>query len=288
MELIKVGEKTYYIKNPVNIGVYKINDKEVYLIDSGSDKDSGKKILKILDENNLQVKAIINTHSHADHIGGNKVIQDRTNCKIYSFGVEKEFINHPILEPTFLFGGYPFKDLENKFLRAKESEVSDLPLPTDLTYFSLGGHSFDMIGVKTSDDVYFLADALISKETIEKYSLFFLYDVEKYLETLTFLEKQEAKLFILSHCEATTDIKELIKVNREKIEEILNVLTGLCEEKIAFDDLLKKVFEYYNLIMNTNQYVLISSTIKSYLSYLINNNRIKYEFSDNKMYYYKV
>ena len=24
MELIKVGEKTYYIKNPTNIGIYKI------------------------------------------------------------------------------------------------------------------------------------------------------------------------------------------------------------------------------------------------------------------------
>lgn len=29
MELIKVGEKTYYIKNATNIGIYKINDKYV-------------------------------------------------------------------------------------------------------------------------------------------------------------------------------------------------------------------------------------------------------------------
>ena len=34
MELIQVGEKTYYIKNPTNIGVYKINEKDVFLIDS--------------------------------------------------------------------------------------------------------------------------------------------------------------------------------------------------------------------------------------------------------------
>lgn len=50
MEFIQVGEKTYYIKNPTNIGIYRINGKEVYLIDAGYDKDTGEKILKITEE----------------------------------------------------------------------------------------------------------------------------------------------------------------------------------------------------------------------------------------------
>lgn len=40
MELIKLGEKTYYIKNPTNIGIYKRDEENVYLIDSGNDKDA--------------------------------------------------------------------------------------------------------------------------------------------------------------------------------------------------------------------------------------------------------
>lgn len=43
MELIKVGEKMYYIKNPTNIGIHKIDEQQVYLIDSGNDKETGKK-----------------------------------------------------------------------------------------------------------------------------------------------------------------------------------------------------------------------------------------------------
>ena len=35
--------------------------------------------------------------------------------------------------------------------------------------------------------------------------------------------------------------------------------------------------------MNPNQYVLIRSTIKSYLSYLYDEGKIKYEFKENKM-----
>ena len=101
MELIKVGDKTYYIKNPTNIGIYKISDNDVYLIDSGNDKDAGKKILKIINEQGWNVKGIINTHSNADHIGGNKVIQDRTNCTILANNIEKSFAEFPIVESSF-------------------------------------------------------------------------------------------------------------------------------------------------------------------------------------------
>ncbi len=58
MELIQVGEKTYYIKNPTNIGIYKINNNDVYLIDSGNDKDAGRKILKIIAAQGWTVKGI--------------------------------------------------------------------------------------------------------------------------------------------------------------------------------------------------------------------------------------
>ena len=37
MEIIKLGKNTYYIKNPTNIGIYRIDDEKVYLIDSGND-----------------------------------------------------------------------------------------------------------------------------------------------------------------------------------------------------------------------------------------------------------
>ena len=289
MELQKVGEKTYYLKNPTNIGIYKIDDNNVYLIDAGNDKEAGKKILKIVDEQGWHVKGIITTHSNADHIGGNKVIQDRTNCPIYAFGIEKNFTEFPILETSFLYGGFPYKDLRNKFLLAKESIVTSINnnLPSGLEYFNLKGHFFDMIGIKTDDDVYFLADSLFSEETITKYHLFFIYDVEAYLNTLEYLSTLKGKLFIPSHCEATDDITILIALNKNKIEEVANKIYSLCETKKTFEDILKAIFDSYNLTMNSNQYVLIGSTIRSYLSYLYNQDKLTFEFIDNKMYWYQ-
>ncbi len=285
MELIKVGEKTYYIKNPTNIGIYKVDDTNVYLIDTGNDKEAGKKILKIIGEQGWSVKGIITTHSNADHIGGNKVIQDRTGCDILAHRIEKSFTEYPILESSFLYGGYPFKDIRNKFLLAKESIAMSIEnnLPEGLEYFTLKGHFFDMIGIKTSDNVYFLADSLFSEETITKYHLFFIYDVKEFLNTLDNLSTLNAKLYIPSHCEATNNISYLIELNRNKVNEIMEKIVNACEKTMTFEEILKYIFDEYNLIMNANQYVLVGSTIKSYLSYLYDENRISYEFKDNKM-----
>ena len=105
MELVKVGEKTYYIKNATNIGIYKIDDNNVYLIDTGNDKEAGKKILKIIDENGWNIKGIINTHSNADHIGGNKIIQDRTNCIIFAYNSIKSVFKLQIRHIDAAFKG---------------------------------------------------------------------------------------------------------------------------------------------------------------------------------------
>lgn len=290
MELVKVGEKTYYIKNATNIGIYKIDDNNVYLIDTGNDKEAGKKILKIINEQNWNVKGIINTHSNADHIGGNRIIQDRTNCTILAYNIEKSFTEFPILESSFLYGGYPFKDIRNKFLLAKESVVIPMEnnLPDGLEYFTLKGHFFDMIGIKTSDNVYFLADSLFSEETIEKYHLFFIYDVREFLNTLDYLNTLKGSLYIPSHCEKTSDISSLIEFNRNKVKEIMNKIYNVCEKEMTFEEILKYIFDEYNLAMNANQYILVGSTIRSYLSYLFDENKLCYEFKDNKMLWKQV
>ena len=289
-ELVQVGSNTYYIDCPAKIGVYKISDNEVYLIDSGSDKDAGRKLRKILDEKGWHLKAIINTHSNADHIGGNQYLQRQTGCKIFAKGIETAFTKFPLLEPSFLYGGYPCKALRHKFLMAAESDALDLPhvdFPKELDVIDLPGHFFDMIGLRTPDDVVFLADCLSSEEILNKYRIPFIYDVAGYLDTLAKVENMEATFFVPSHTEATSSIKELAKFNKNKVSAIAEDLVSWCTKPLTFEVILKKAFDEYGLTMNFEQYVLVGSTIRSYLSWLSDTGRITASFGNNELVWEK-
>jgi glyoxylase-like metal-dependent hydrolase (beta-lactamase superfamily II) len=258
----------------------------VILIDSGIDKETGKKILKIFAEKNWTLEIIINTHSNADHIGGNKLLSERTSCKIYSTPLESAFCKYPVLETSFLYGGFPNKKLRNKFLFAEPSNVNDIaemPLPPGMDIIPLKGHFFDMIGVKTPDDICFLADCVSSQSVIDKYHIAFIYDVAEYLNSLDMVETLKGKLFIPSHADAVSGMKALCEINRKKVLEIIESIKSICEKPIAFEELLKSLFDKYNLTMDFNQYVLVGSTVRSYLSYMLDNQILNAEFIENKL-----
>lgn len=283
-ELINVGENTYYINAPAKIGIYKTNNEDVYLIDSGSDKDAGKKVKKILDEKGWKLKGIINTHSNADHIGGNKYLQQQTGCRIFASGIEAAFTNCPILEPSFLYGGYPCSDLRHKFLLAQESDcsfINDTDFPNELEIIALKGHFFDMIGIRTPDDVVFIADCVASENTLKKYRIPFIYDVKEYINTLDYVKELKAKLFVPSHAEACENITDLAQFNKDAVFEIAEKIMSVLNVPMCFEELLKKLFDDYNLTMNFEQYVLVGSTVRSFLSWLKDEGKIKAEFKDN-------
>lgn len=290
-ELIQISEHDYYIQSPAKIGLVKLNDTEVCLIDSGNDKDAGRKVRKILDEHEWTLKAIYNTHSNADHIGGNKYLQGQTGCKIYAPGIECDFTRHPILEPSLLYGGYPCKDLRHKFLLAQESGVEYLTketLPEGFELIPLPGHFFDMAGFRTPDDNVYLADCLSSRETLEKYQIGFIYDVAAYLNTLEKVKTLKARLFVPAHAEAAEDITELAQYNIDKVNEIADKIVSLCKEPLGFEVILQRLFTEYGLVMNFEQYVLVGSTVRSYLAWLKDTGRLNAVFEKNLLLWEKI
>lgn len=286
-ELVQAGKNSFYIDSPAKVGIVRISENEVCIIDSGSDKDGGKKVLHILEANGWTLKAIFNTHSHADHIGGNRFLQERTGCKIYSpGGMDWAITNVPILEPAFLYGGFSPTNLRHKFMMAQPS-VSEIltqdVLPEGMEAIDLKGHGFDMVGFRTSDDVVFLADCVSSPATLEKYGITFNYDIASHLETLEKVKTMKARIFVGSHVEATEDISALAQYNIDKTLEVGEKIIEICKEPQTFEEVLQKLFLAYNMKMNFDQYVLIGSTVRSYIAWLKNNGRLDVDFVDCKM-----
>lgn len=285
-ELVHVTGSTYYIDCPAKMGLYIGDGGSAVLIDSGNDKEAGKKALKIIEGQNWTLRCIVNTHSNADHIGGNRLIQQRTGCKIFAHQIEAAFTEYPILEPSFLYGGYPPKDLRGKFLLAQESVTSpfaDPDFPQELTVIDLPGHFFTMTGFRTPDDVVFLADCLSSRQTLEKYGISFIYDVEAYLNTLETVSHMRAKRFVPSHAEETEDIVPLARLNIQKVRETADKICKLCQTPVSFETILKSLFDDYGLTLDFSQYALVGSTVRSYLSYLRAQGRIVPIFTENRL-----
>lgn len=289
-ELNHIKGSSYYIQSPSKMGLVKLNDREVCLIDSGNDKDAGRKVRQLLDANGWRLTAIYNTHSNADHIGGNRYLQGQTKCRIYAPGIECDFTRHPVLEPAFLYGGFPPKDLRHKFLMAQVSDADDLTaavLPEGFELLPLPGHFFDMVGFRTPDDVVYLADCLSSRETLDKYQIGFIYDVAAYLTTLEKIKELQAAAFVPAHAEVTEDIAPLAQYNIDKVHQIADHIVTLCGEPVIFEELLKKLFDDYALTLNFEQYVLVGSTVRSYLAWLKDTGRLTVNFEDNRLLWRK-
>ena len=289
-ELIQVSENTYYVECPSKIGIVKLNDTEVCLIDSGSDKDAGRRVLKILNSNGWKLKSIYNTHSHADHIGANKYLEEQTGCKIYAPGAECCFTKHTLFESAFLYGGYPFDALRGKFLLAKESHALPLAkenLEDGFEIINLPGHFFDMVGYKTPDGIVFLADALCSRVTLDKYKIGFIYDVKAYLETLESIKNLSAKLFIPSHAEPAENISQLADYNIECVSAIKERILAILSTPRCFEEILKLIFYGYGLTLTCEQYVLVGSTLRSYLSWLKDSGVVDVKIENNMLLWEK-
>ena len=128
---------------------------------------------------------------------------------------------------------------------------------------------------------------MLTTEIINKYHLFFLYDVKAHLETLQKLKTVKAEIFIPSHGTPTPSINKLIAINENKIREIISTVLSYCEKPATFDEILSRICNKYKINLNANQYVLISNTIKSYLSFLGEEGKLGMSFFEGSVFWKK-
>lgn len=288
MELVNISGKTWVIPGPVNIGVY-VEDGRAALIDSGSSPDAGRAILRLVRAKGWDVALIINTHFHADHVGGNSFIQKRTRCEIAAHPKEAPFISFPEMEPHELWLGAAPKQLCTKFLQAEPSNVTKLLNPGDvvsefgLVSADLAGHAHGQIGVRTPDGVFFTADAVISEKILEKYGIPFVADFVRAMTTLDALESGCAEVFVPSHGDICSDIRPMVRANRNCLQRLREEIAHICDDAKTRDDILISLSERHGLNMNLAQYVLIHSTVSAILTPMIDSGEIGVDFSSGTL-----
>lgn len=288
-EVSLLSGSTYVAAGPTNVGLFAPGDGRAILIDSGNDDEAGRGLLRACEAAELRISHILNTHSNADHCGGNSFLQSRTQCRIAAPRVEAAFIENPILEPALLWGGFPVPPLRNKFLVSKASRVTDLLEPpclvpdTGIEALPLPGHFLGMAGYMTPDGVLFCADAGASPEILAKYSFYFVYDVSAHLGTLDSLAGIGAEWFVPSHAAPTRDIRSFVDANKAKVLEVGERILGLCAVPATAEGLLTLLADSYGLLLNHTQYALLGSTLRSYLAWLADTGAIASRIEGNRL-----
>lgn len=308
MAVINISDCIYYISGPTNIGVIeeRLSDTKsnLYMIDSGCNTEDGKRIFTEITEyfsqKDITIKAIINTHSHADHCGANNYIQQKTNCEIWITENEQGSLINPFLQPIISWGGNPLPEINSSYYVAEKTVPNKIINPNEkftllngikISFINLPGHYFEMVGILCENDnkkVLFASDGIFGRKNIGKYWIPFLYDVKEFKNSLDTISSLNTDFCIPGHGEPTSQIEETVELN--KIAIISNeqcILEALKYKEQTQEDILKYVADKNEINLHIAQYMLIGCTIKAYLTFLYNEGKISYHIKENKMYWFK-
>lgn len=272
-QLRQAGPRTWYVYCHDIFGFYQLNDTDVCMIDTGRSDEAADFAISVIEEKGWNLKFIINTHTHIDHIGGNKKLMAHYGVPAYATNIDRMFAEYEILEPSYMFGGRPSKMIQQVFLHPGDigfKDLEDFQLPEGLEIMEMPGHTFGMVGVKTGDGVWFVSDALMNRKALVKYSFGFLIDVEKYLHTLEVLAQLEGSYFIPAHGDSMgEEIASLAEENIANIKGHIDFILESCgPEGKNVDLVVRDVLLKYGMKCNEIQYTLVASTVRCYLTYL--------------------
>lgn len=272
--------RTYVLAGPVNIGLYFQDNGTAIVIDTGLDDNSGRRLLKALREKGATIGHLINTHSHADHSGGNAFVQKRTEAITWASPLEAALIENPYLEPFYLYGGDPFAELKTKFLMAKPSRVDkklseDNPELEPLKIIPLPGHAPGQIGVLTPDNVFFCADAFFPLATLDKYYLPYFAQVGPSLATLDRLMSFPAEIYVPAHGHPSAEITEALKANKQRLQEVTELVLSILTEPLSREEIVAHFCREKSIDSSYSQYFLATAAITAHLTYLDEQGLIK-------------
>ena len=278
----QLSDRIFMAPGGVNIGVILTPAAGAILVDTGLNDTAARKVLRRLAELDRRVTAIVTTHGHADHFGGNAFIVKRSGAEVWAPAWDETVLRYPLFQPLVLFAGAdPPDSLRGGFLLAEQSPVDHIydagPLEiqgVSMQALALAGHSGNQMGI-LCDDVFFAADVALPLRVLERYKMPYLYSVRDHLRSLARAQAASYQIAMPGHGPAAEDLTEIIQVNRELVLNVADMIVELCAAPIVPGDILAELL----LALGAQPtdpagYYLLHPTIFAYLTYLEEQGRL--------------
>lgn len=297
--LVTVAQGVHAVTGAVNSLIVAGEGGQALLVDTGQDADAGRRIKRALGRLQLEPTVILNTHSHADHFGGNAyLLRQFPDLKVMAPKFEAAIIREPFLEPVYLFhGADPPPELRSKWLMApaspvhEEVEAGERELcGVPLVLIDVKGHAHRQLAVRVGR-VLFAADGVFGARTMERYPLLFAQNVSDQLASLTVIERcleSGVELLLPGHGEPTDDGRSLVAANRATIERALEVVSAACVG-YGTEEVLARTADALGLEMSDlARYHLNLCTVSAYLSHLRNSGLVETQLAHGKLTWRKI
>ncbi|MBO6054862.1 MAG: MBL fold metallo-hydrolase [Oscillospiraceae bacterium] len=283
-ELIPLRERSFVFRGPTNVGIYIRGDRAT-VIDSGATQKDAAALLRTLDAHGWKLETVLNTHYHADHIGGNAYLQDHTGCRCFS--PAPFFAQVPLMNAAFLFYAEPPAPLRGENFLVAGSRTEELTpdlLPAGFRITSYPGHCYEQYAIRTPDDILFVGDVLLGYEELQQNTLFYFYSYPQHMDSLDRMEQEQAHCFVPSHGSPVQDVVALTDANRAHFLQIREWILEFCAgDGMSQDELMKAIFDRLHRHLHLALYSLSACSLHAYLSALIDERRIIARAKGNMM-----
>lgn len=136
------------------VNCYVLGDKatnKAAVIDPGGDVD---RIIKMLEDNNLELEYIILTHAHVDHIGGVQELKDRTNVFVHMHKDDLYMLMNGVANQSVALGGPVVETEINGFVKfVKDGDILKLG-ELELSIIHTPGHTEGGICIWVGDFIF--------------------------------------------------------------------------------------------------------------------------------------
>lgn len=232
----------------LNANHFAYRAKSPVLIDTGyiSDFRETERLIADSGVNLSDVSLIITTHTHCDHIGGHKIIQQASGCDIALHKVGKFFIDTRDDWSTWWRYYHQEADFFECTTALEDGDIIAVG-PHEFEVIHTPGHASDGIvlynrqgKILISSDTLWENDMAVMTLRVEGSTALF-----HMLESLQKIESLEVKTIFPGHGKPFSNLKEAISKSKAKIEKYL------LDRELIGNDLLKKIIVYTLLMKRT-------------------------------------
>lgn len=289
MEMIHVKGNTFCIDTGMTyVPFYKINDKEIVMLDSGWAKGEREGIDSIIEENNFTVAGIICTHFHMDHVSNCGYLKKKFNCQI-AMPAYEAFICDSATNLKMYYSTQTMTDVKEYYgqgifktdIMISKDETEIIMNDNKFKILQIPGHSPAHIGIITPDDVAYVADSLISYEVMAGAKMPYAYILSEDLASKNKLYNLNCSKYIVAHKGIYSQITQLIEDNIVFYKSRARGVYSVIKKPMTVDDILKACVEKFQINVKTNyKYNFMQRMLRSYVEYLDEIGMIKLEVKD--------